>query len=174
MPRQQTLRALIDWSYDLLGDDERAALRRLSVFAGGWTLEAAEAVCAGEGIESGEVFDLLARPCLKVEQPQRAIPAANGLSHGGFRAVELGSGCTVLRARFPHFIGVIAGKHGAFFHVVAETHIDLDDDAVGADTDVPRFIVRQRDTAVCPQHFGRVRCLGGTYVQLRGRLFGRG
>jgi non-specific serine/threonine protein kinase len=54
LPRHQTLRALIDWSYRLLSEAERALLRRLSVFAGGWTLEAAEAVC-GE-----EVFDLLA------------------------------------------------------------------------------------------------------------------
>ncbi|MGC1377366.1 MAG: tetratricopeptide repeat protein [Anaerolineales bacterium] len=46
LPRQQTLRALIDWSYDLLSERERALLRRLSVFSDGWTLEAAEAVCA--------------------------------------------------------------------------------------------------------------------------------
>jgi predicted ATPase/class 3 adenylate cyclase len=45
LPRQQTLRALIDWSYNLLTDEERAMLRFLSVFAGGWTLEAAESVC---------------------------------------------------------------------------------------------------------------------------------
>ncbi|HLY25104.1 MAG TPA: adenylate/guanylate cyclase domain-containing protein [Aggregatilineales bacterium] len=45
LPRQQTLRALIDWSYDLLSEPERALLRGLSVFAGGWTFEAAEAVC---------------------------------------------------------------------------------------------------------------------------------
>jgi predicted ATPase len=44
-PRQQTLRALIDWSYDLLTEQEQALLCRLSVFSGGWTLEAAEAVC---------------------------------------------------------------------------------------------------------------------------------
>jgi predicted ATPase/DNA-binding SARP family transcriptional activator len=46
LPRQQTLRALIDWSYGLLSQQERTLLRRLSVFAGGWTLEAAEAVCS--------------------------------------------------------------------------------------------------------------------------------
>jgi len=47
LPRQQTLRAMIDWSYDLLTEDERALLRGISVFAGGWTFEAADAVCAG-------------------------------------------------------------------------------------------------------------------------------
>jgi predicted ATPase len=46
LPRQQTLRAAIDWSYDLLSEKEKILLRRLSVFAGGWTLEAAEQVCA--------------------------------------------------------------------------------------------------------------------------------
>lgn len=46
LPRHQTLRALVDWSHDLLSDAERVLLRRLSVFAGGWTVEAAEAVCA--------------------------------------------------------------------------------------------------------------------------------
>src|SRR6185503_10034908 len=49
LPRHQTLHALIDWSYDLLSNDERLLLQRLSVFAGGCTLEAAEAVCAVEG-----------------------------------------------------------------------------------------------------------------------------
>ncbi len=60
LPRQQTLKATIDWSYALLSLQERLALLRLSVFAGGWTLDGAEAVCAGEGIEPGEVFNLLA------------------------------------------------------------------------------------------------------------------
>ena len=45
LPRHQTLRACIDWSYNLLSPEERALLRRLSVFRGGWTLEAAEEVC---------------------------------------------------------------------------------------------------------------------------------
>jgi non-specific serine/threonine protein kinase len=61
LPRQQTLRALIDWSYDLLSPPEQTLLHRLSVFAGGWTLEAAEAVCIGEGVEEREVLDLLTR-----------------------------------------------------------------------------------------------------------------
>jgi predicted ATPase len=48
LPRHQTLRALIDWSYDSLPEEEATLLRRLSVFAGGWTLEAAEAICGDE------------------------------------------------------------------------------------------------------------------------------
>lgn len=47
--RQQTLRAAIDWSYDLLSEPEKTLFRRLSVFSGGWTLEAAEAICANGG-----------------------------------------------------------------------------------------------------------------------------
>ncbi|MGV9558935.1 AfsR/SARP family transcriptional regulator [Streptomyces sp. NPDC003522] len=47
LPRQQTLRAVVDWSWDLLDEAERTVLRELSVFAGGWDLEAAEAVCTG-------------------------------------------------------------------------------------------------------------------------------
>jgi predicted ATPase len=58
-PRQQTLRASLDWSHDLLAESERALLRRLAVFSGGWTLEASEAVCLGDGVEAGEVLDLL-------------------------------------------------------------------------------------------------------------------
>ncbi|MEP6655729.1 MAG: tetratricopeptide repeat protein [Betaproteobacteria bacterium] len=61
LPRQQTLRALIDWSFDLLTDHERALFRRLSVFAGGWTLEAAEAVGAGGDLDQVDVLDLLTR-----------------------------------------------------------------------------------------------------------------
>jgi non-specific serine/threonine protein kinase len=60
VPRQQTLRATVDWSYGLLSEPERALLRRLAVFAGGWTFEAAEAVCVGEGIAAHAVLDLLA------------------------------------------------------------------------------------------------------------------
>jgi predicted ATPase/class 3 adenylate cyclase len=60
LPRQQTLRALIDWSFDLLDENERAVFRRLSVFAGGWTLQAAGAVCAGDNIDEWQVFELLA------------------------------------------------------------------------------------------------------------------
>jgi predicted ATPase len=60
LPRQQTLRASIDWSWNLLSDAERTLLRRLNVFTGGWTLEAAESICSA-GIESHQVVDLMAQ-----------------------------------------------------------------------------------------------------------------
>ena len=61
LPRQQTLRAAIDWSYDLLDDRERQVFRRLAIFAGGFTLEGAVAVGSGAGdIGESEVFDVLA------------------------------------------------------------------------------------------------------------------
>ncbi|TDW23948.1 putative ATPase [Kribbella kalugense] len=59
LPRHRTLRAVVDWSWELLSEAERSVLRRLSVFAGGASLEAAEQVCAGGAVESWEVLDLL-------------------------------------------------------------------------------------------------------------------
>jgi predicted ATPase/DNA-binding SARP family transcriptional activator len=59
LPRHQTLRAVVDWSWELLDDAERALCRRLSVFAGGATLESAEQVCAGGPVAPAGILDLL-------------------------------------------------------------------------------------------------------------------
>lgn len=59
LPRHQTLRATLDWSYVLLSEVEKILLRRLSVFVGGWTLEAVESVCSSDGLEEWEVLDVL-------------------------------------------------------------------------------------------------------------------
>jgi predicted ATPase/DNA-binding NarL/FixJ family response regulator len=61
LPRQQTLRATVDWSYDLLSVPEQRLFNRLSVFAGGWTLEAAEEIGAGADIAEGDVLELLGK-----------------------------------------------------------------------------------------------------------------
>ncbi|MFI7362351.1 ATP-binding protein [Streptomyces sp. NPDC050149] len=76
LPRQQTLRAVVDWSWDLLAEDERTTLRRLSVFAGGCTLEAAEAVCADGPRHAREVAGLLGS--LVDKSLVVAAPAADG------------------------------------------------------------------------------------------------
>ncbi|GAA3110984.1 BTAD domain-containing putative transcriptional regulator [Pseudonocardia yunnanensis] len=59
LPRHKTLRAVVDWSWELLTDAERMVLRRLSVFTGGASLEAAERVCAGDAVEAEQVLELL-------------------------------------------------------------------------------------------------------------------
>ncbi|MFG2138592.1 BTAD domain-containing putative transcriptional regulator [Streptomyces sp. NPDC048650] len=59
LPRHKTLRAAVDWSWELLTDAERIVLRRLAVFSGGASLEAAERVCAGYGVEQEQVLELL-------------------------------------------------------------------------------------------------------------------
>ncbi|MFF4579332.1 BTAD domain-containing putative transcriptional regulator [Streptomyces sp. NPDC001373] len=70
LPRQQTLRAVVDWSWDLLDGAERAVLRRLSVFAGGCDLEAAEAVCGdGGGLDVADVMAALVDKSLVVAAP---------------------------------------------------------------------------------------------------------
>ncbi len=61
LPRQQTLQAAMDWSHGLLTVSERTMLRRVSVFTGGFTLEAAEEICAGQGVEATDVLDLLSQ-----------------------------------------------------------------------------------------------------------------
>jgi non-specific serine/threonine protein kinase len=61
LPRHQTLRATIDWSYDFLSEKERDLFRRLAVFAGSFTLDAAEAICTFDGLERSEILDGLSQ-----------------------------------------------------------------------------------------------------------------
>jgi len=79
MAKQRTLRGALDWSYELLSEDEKKLFGRLSVFAGGWTLEAAEAVGAAGGLEEGEVLDLLSGLV------EKSLVMARGSEQGGVR-----------------------------------------------------------------------------------------
>lgn len=84
LPRHQTLRALIDWSYNLLTEAERVVLCRLAVFSGGWTLEAAESVCSGPGIDAGEM------PVILLQLVDKSLVVAE--KHGGenrYRFLEI-------------------------------------------------------------------------------------
>jgi predicted ATPase/predicted Ser/Thr protein kinase len=76
LPRQQTLRASLDWSCELLSEDERTLLWRLSVFAGGWRLESAESVCPGDDLDANDVLDLLSH--LVDKSLVNARPVAHG------------------------------------------------------------------------------------------------
>ena len=83
LPQHQTIRATIDWSHDLLGEQEQVLLRRLSVFAGGWTLETAETVCSGSGIERDDVLDLLTQ---LVDKSMAMVDARNAVAR--YRLLE--------------------------------------------------------------------------------------
>jgi len=114
--RQRTLRATLDWSHDLLSESERALFRRLSVFAGGWTLEAAEAVCSGGGVEVKDVLDLLGALV------DKSLVVAGATSSGALRYRML----EPIRQYAQEVLEQggqaeeVQGQHGAFFLVLAE------------------------------------------------------
>jgi len=120
LPRQQTLRALIDWSYDLLDEPERALLRRLSVFAGGWTLEAAEAV-AGDGAigllgsPSPDTLDLLTS---LVDRSLVQFEAQDG--EGRYRLLETIRQYARERLREAGEEGAARARHGDYYLALAE------------------------------------------------------
>jgi predicted ATPase/DNA-binding SARP family transcriptional activator len=84
IPRHQTLRATIDWSYELLTEPERSLLRRLSVFAGGFTLEAVEAICS-QGMKQSDILDLLGR---LVDKSLVIVEADSEFSETRYRLLE--------------------------------------------------------------------------------------
>ncbi|MBB5833618.1 BTAD domain-containing putative transcriptional regulator [Kribbella italica] len=106
LPRQRTLRAVIDWSWELLSDAERAVLRRLSVFSGGASLEAAERVCAGDTVESWQVLELL------TALTEKSLIVADGdkyrllgtiREYGVQRLAEAGEATTARHAHLAYF-----------------------------------------------------------------------
>jgi predicted ATPase/DNA-binding SARP family transcriptional activator len=115
LPRQQTLRAVVDWSYDLLFEDERRLFARLSVFAGGCGLDAAEAVCADDQVPAGEILDVLSRLVDKslVTAPNagrdaRFIQLQTLWQYGRDRLDESGE------------VDAMCARHGAYYRQMAE------------------------------------------------------
>ncbi len=109
LPRHKTLRAVVDWSWELLTDAERMVLRRLSVFSGGASLEAAERVCAGDRVEPEQVLELLtslAEKSLLLTEGDRA-PRYRMLGtikeYGEQRLAEAGDSDLARRAHLAYF-----------------------------------------------------------------------
>jgi tetratricopeptide (TPR) repeat protein len=116
-PRQQTLRAMVAWSYDLLTDREQCLFDRLSVFAGGWTIEAAEAVCADDDVEASEVLDLLTRLV-----DQSLVISSNSGEGGTGRYRLLETLRQFGRDRLAARVGseLVLRQHAAYFLALAE------------------------------------------------------
>ncbi|HEX2742445.1 MAG TPA: BTAD domain-containing putative transcriptional regulator [Rubrobacter sp.] len=114
-PRQQTLRATIDWSHELLSQTERALFRRLSIFTGGWTLEAAEDVCSGESIYEGDVLDLLG----SLVNKSLVVVAATG-SAARYRMLEPIRQYAREKLEESGEIDEMRSRHAAFFLALSE------------------------------------------------------
>ena len=114
LPRHQTLRAAIDWSYELLTAPERELFGQLSVFAGGFTLEAAEEVCTDEGVEPTQVLELLSR---LVDQ-SLVVPHAGG--NARFRMLETLRRYAAERLAESGTVEVLQRRHAAYFLRLAE------------------------------------------------------
>jgi len=121
-PRQQTLRATVDWSHELLEPSERKLFRRLSVFAGGFAVADVEAVCVDVGEQSEEIVQLLARLVDKSlmipvdagdgEAPMRLLDTLQ--QYGRERLIEAGEAELYLRRHADHFLQVAErGKHAS-------------------------------------------------------------
>ncbi|WP_187144948.1 BTAD domain-containing putative transcriptional regulator [Streptomyces sp. H39-C1] len=135
-PRQKTLRGVVDWSWDLLTEPERAVLRRVSVFAGGWTLEAAEAVCADRttdddvadgggtdgggtreaGVDAFDVLDLIDSLVDKSLVVAHRPEGADGVryrmletirAYGAERLAEAGETAALRRAHARYFLALV-------------------------------------------------------------------
>jgi predicted ATPase/class 3 adenylate cyclase len=123
VPRHQTLRATMDWSFELLSERERAVLRRLAVFAGGATLEAAEAICGSEPVEAADVLDMLTR---LVDRSLVMADASGEESrfrlletvreYGRERLVAAGDAGPTLRAHRDWYLALVEEAAAGFFH----------------------------------------------------------
>ncbi|MEY2424324.1 MAG: hypothetical protein QOI95_4391 [Acidimicrobiaceae bacterium] len=121
LPRQQTLRAVVDWSYELLFDDEQRVFERLSVFPGGCDLATAEAVCADDAIAADDVADLI--HALVEKSLVIAVPRGDGLrftqlqtlcQYGRERLTERGDAVRVRDAMAKHYAELCAQSAAAY------------------------------------------------------------
>jgi predicted ATPase/DNA-binding SARP family transcriptional activator len=115
LPRHRTLREAIDWSYDLLSETEQLLLRRLSVFARGFSLRAAEAVCAGDALAGDEVLDVLG--ALVDKSLVLMEPGSDGAR---YRLLETVRQYGRARLQQAGEVDTLRARHGAYFVALAE------------------------------------------------------
>jgi predicted ATPase/DNA-binding SARP family transcriptional activator len=114
LPRQQTLRATLDWSHDLLSGQERTVFRRLGIFASGWTLEAAQIVCSEPGVEASQMFQLLSSLAEK-----SMIVVQTGNEQPRYRMLDTMREYALERLAENGEHGVLARRHAEFYRMLA-------------------------------------------------------
>jgi predicted ATPase len=119
LPHHQTLRALIDWSYDHLALPEQALFRRLAAFSGGWTLDATEAVCAGGDVEEWEILDLLTE-LVDRSLVESDTERSQGTNRARFRMLETVREYALGRLGEHDEVRSVRGRHRAHFLALAE------------------------------------------------------
>jgi predicted ATPase len=115
LPRQQTLRALIDWSYDLLDERERALFRRVGIFVDGFTFEAASAVCTDAALDETDVFDVLA----SLVDKSLLVAEFSGEATR-YRLLESTRAYALEKLAETAELDVLAGRHLDYFRAFAE------------------------------------------------------
>jgi non-specific serine/threonine protein kinase len=118
LPRQQTLRSALDWSHDLLSKPEQTLVRRLSVFAGGFTLAAVEGICAGPDVDASQALDLLAQ---LVDKSMVLVETGDaGGSVARYRLLESIRDYYHARAQAAGEVAWLRNRHQAWFVALAE------------------------------------------------------
>ncbi len=117
LPQHKTLLATIEWSHQLLDENEQVLLRRLAVFAGGWTLRTAETVCAGSEIEGWEILDLHTQ---LVEKSLVDVDVVRTPGRARYRMLETVKAYSLDRMRDAGELDEIASRHCAAFTKLAE------------------------------------------------------
>jgi predicted ATPase/class 3 adenylate cyclase len=122
LPRQQTLQATVDWSFDLLSVAEREAMRRLSVFAGGFELEAAEAICAAGVIDALDVLDLLGSLVDKslVLAERMTVEGGESVRYRLLESVRQYAAQELFKSASEDELTAIRDRHAAFYLRVAQ------------------------------------------------------
>jgi tetratricopeptide (TPR) repeat protein len=120
LPRQQTLQALIDWSYELLSEQERDLLCRLAVFVDGWTLETAEEICAGMGLAEWQIPG-----CLETLVDKSLVLFAAGAEPARYRMLETVRAYSLVKGSNAPWNTTLRRQHFKVYADLAEAGQDL-------------------------------------------------
>ena len=161
LPRQQTLRSMIDWSHSLLSESEQILFRRFAVFAGGWTLEAVEEVCSGDGLEPADILELSIRLVDK-----SLVVKDEGLEGLRFHMLETIRKYAVEKLEMGGEADVFRQRHAGYFSNLAK---EVEAQHLGPDlAQWMDRLERERDNVREGLRWSAIHDRKGTFLQLAG------